>query len=281
TIDVGGALRDLGVALLYLANWNVISGGMEAPLPHLWSLAVEEQFYLVWPATLLALLLLGRRARLVVVGVLLAVSATLPWLYWDGGAGQDRVYFGTDTRAVGLLAGAFCALVWHERHARGRSARFAAPRALAGLAFVVVICLQMGTSEWKFTLLPALLGLAVSQLVPYLVDSTGPVSRAFTARWLVWAGKRSYGIYLWQYVWATWTHPLGLWPGMPLGVLGTLVSTELSWALVEAPVLRWSRRFRPGTAPVRTPRTSPVLVLDPAHAAAVAAHRTLRAPATS
>jgi peptidoglycan/LPS O-acetylase OafA/YrhL len=251
TIDVAGALRDLGVAVVYLANWNVISGGMEAPLPHLWSLAVEEQFYLVWPATLLALLLLGKRARLVVLGLMLTVSAALPWLYWNGGAGQNRIYFGTDTRAVGLLAGAFCALVWHERHALGRTARYATPRALAGLAFVVVICLQMGTSAWKFVVLPSLLALAVSQLVPHLVDGRGLMSRAFSTRALVWAGKRSYGIYLWQYVWATWMHPLGLWPGMALGVLGTLACTQLSWHFVEAPILSWSKRFRPGTAPAR------------------------------
>jgi len=248
-VDVSRSVADLGVAVAYLANWNVISGGMEAPLPHLWSLAVEEQFYLVWPTTLLLLLVLRRRTRLVVIGLLLAVSAALPWLYWNGGAGKDRVYFGSDTRAVGLLAGAFAALVWHERHTLGRLSRYAGLRALAGLVFVLVVAWDVGNTPSKFLVQPALLGLAVAQLVPYLAENRGRLSRVFRVRVLVWAGKRSYGLYLWQYVWATWTHPLGMWPGIPLGVAGTLVCTQLSWLLVESPVLRYGKRFRVPTAP--------------------------------
>ena len=248
TVDPFGALRDIGVALVYMANWNVISGGMEAPLSHLWSLAVEEQFYLLWPTMLLGLLLLGRRTRLVVLGLLLAVSALLPWLYWDGGQGQDRIYFGTDTRAVGLLAGAFAALVWHERHALGRITRLAGTRAALALGLVLVVAWNKGSTPEKFVLMPAILALAVSQLVPYLAENRGPLARGFRMRWLVWMGKRSYALYLWQYVWATWTHPFG-WLGIVAGVVATLVTTELSWRLVEAPMLRYGKRFAVSTAP--------------------------------
>ncbi len=255
TVDVGGALRNIGVALVYLANWDVISGGMEAPLSHLWSLAVEEQFYLLWPTMLLGLLLLGRRLRLVLLGALIAVTAVLPWLLWDGThAAQDRIYFGTDTRAVGLLAGAFAALVWHERHALSRASRFALPRALVGLAFVLWVAWNRGSTPAKFVVLPALLGLAVSQVVPYLAENRGWLARVFSMRWLVWIGKRSYGLYLWQYVWATWTHPLPPWVGIPAGVLGTFVTAELSFRFVEQPVLRFGRRFRPAAAVVERPR---------------------------
>jgi peptidoglycan/LPS O-acetylase OafA/YrhL len=254
-VDVPKALSDIGVALVYLANWNVVFGGMEAPLPHLWSLAVEEQFYLVWPAMLLGVCLLGRRWRLVAVGALVAVSAALPWLYWDGGAGRNRIYFGTDTRAVGLLAGAFCALVWHERHALGRATRFASARAWTALGFVLYTAWYVGNLPWKFTVMPALLGLAVAQLVPYLAESRGVLSRALSVRWLVWAGKRSYGLYLWHYLWATWTHPLvsmiGLAPAMAIGVAGSLVCTQISWVLVETPFQRLGRRFAVPQAPAR------------------------------
>lgn len=253
TVDIPKALADIGVALLYLANWNVAYGGMEAPLSHLWSLAVEEQFYLIWPTLLLGLLVLrDHRARLVLVGTLIAVSVALPWVYWDGGAGKNRVYFGTDTRAVGLLAGAFCALVWHERHSLGRLTRYATARAWTALAFVLLIAWSVGNLPGKFLVMPALLGLAVAQLVPYLAESRGAMSRILSTRWLVWAGKRSYGLYLWHYPWATWMHPLGLWPGMPLGIAGALVCTQISWVLVESPALRWGRRFRvPHTAAQR------------------------------
>ncbi|MCW2601526.1 MAG: acyltransferase [Frankiales bacterium] len=253
-IDVPRAFASLGLAVVYLANWNVIAGNMEAPLAHLWSLAVEEQFYLLWPSMLLALLLLRSRTRLIIVGMMLAVSAALPWLYWQGGAGQNRVYFGSDTRAVGLLAGAFAALVWHERHTLGRLTRYGGARALAGLVFVLVIASYLGNEPIKFLAMPALLGLAVSQIVPHLAETQGLLSRVFATRALVWAGKRSYGMYLWHYVWATWTQQLGLWPAIPLGVAGTLLCTQLSWVLVESPALRYGQRFRVSTAPAAAER---------------------------
>jgi peptidoglycan/LPS O-acetylase OafA/YrhL len=252
-IDVPQAFASVGIALAYLANWDVIAGTMHAPLYHLWSLAVEEQFYLVWPAVLLALLLLRSRTRLVVIGLMLAISALLPWLYWHGGAGTNRIYFGTDTRAVGPLAGAFAALVWHERHSLGRLTRYAALRAWAALLFVLAIAGYLGNQPSKFLVMPALLAVAVAQLVPYLAESRGWMSRAFGTRWLVWVGKRSYALYLWQYAWATWTHSLGLWPGIPLGIAGTLVCTELSWLLVESPALRYAQRFRVSTSPAAVP----------------------------
>ncbi|MDX6268016.1 MAG: hypothetical protein QOD70_2756, partial [Frankiales bacterium] len=123
-VDVPVALKDIGEALVYMANWDVIAGGMQAPLPHLWSLAVEEQFYIVWPGLLLGLLLLGRRWRYGLVLAGIAASVALTWSLWDGGQGKDRIYFGTDTRAASLLAGAFAALVWHDRHTVGRVARW-------------------------------------------------------------------------------------------------------------------------------------------------------------
>ena len=150
-----------------------MAGGTEAPLGHLWSLAVEEQFYLLWPVLLVGLLALSARWRFVAVGGLIAVSALLPWLYWDGGAGAQRIYFGTDTRAVGLLMGAFSALVWHRRHALGRATRFAALRAWLGLAFVLWVAQTARNSSLKFLLLLTLLGLAVAQVVPYLAENRG------------------------------------------------------------------------------------------------------------
>lgn len=255
-IDVLPALGDVGQALLYVANWNTLMGGTEAPLGHLWSLAVEEQFYLVWPVLLVGLLMLGERLRFAAVGLLIGVSAALPWVYWDGGHGANRIYFGTDTRAVGLLMGAFAALVWHRRHAANQVARFAGLRAWLGLAFVLWVAQTGRNSPQKFLLFLTLLGLAVAQLVPYLAESRGLLARAFSIRPLVWLGKRSYALYLWHYVWATWTNPLPFWTGLALGITGTVVCTQVSWYAVERPALqlgkRWAvrpeRRSRPAEA---------------------------------
>jgi peptidoglycan/LPS O-acetylase OafA/YrhL len=242
-VDTGPAIWDVVVALFYGANWNILHGGMEAPLGHLWSLAVEEQFYLLWPLLLLALLRLTGRLRLLVLGGLIAVSAALPWLYWDGGAGAQRIYFGTDTRAVGLLMGSFAALIWHRRHVAQRLTRLAGLRAWVGLAFVLWVAFTGRNSPQKFLVFLALLALAVAQLVPYLAENRGLLSRVFGLRSLVWLGKRSYALYLWHYVWATWTHALPFWTGLALGLAGTFACTVLSWRLVERPALRFGQRW--------------------------------------
>ncbi len=255
TVDVLPALRDVGLALLYVANWNVIDGGMEAPLSHLWSLAVEEQFYLIWPGTLLLLLGLRQRVRLLALGALIAALAVLPFLYWNGGEGHDRIYFGTDTRAVGLLGGAFAALVWHRRRSAGSSARWGIERAvLACLALAFVLWFSADSTA-SFLVFPVAVMLLVTQVVPHVAEGSGPLCRALSHRGLVWAGKRSYALYLWHYLWATWTHPLGLLVGLPLGIAGALVCTVLSWRYVEQPALTYARRFRV-PSPVTSERLS-------------------------
>jgi peptidoglycan/LPS O-acetylase OafA/YrhL len=243
-VAIPEALADVGIALFYGANWNVIDGGMEAPIPHLWSLAVEEQFYLVWPAALLCILRLPKRWRAPAVLALTTLSAAVPFLY--GTATQlsrEHIYFGTDTRAVGLLAGALAALVWHRRKAEGRATRYGGARAWAGLAVIGYFAFTGQHGSIRLLFCAALLALAVSQVIPSLADGHPMLTRVFCAPGLAWLGKRSYGLYLWHYPWATWTHPLGL-PGVPLGLLGALVCTQISWVLIESPALRYGRRFR-------------------------------------
>lgn len=262
-VDLGGALEQVGITLAYGANWLYALDGGRAPLAHLWSLAVEEQFYIVWPFVLLGLLAAVRssRRRLGLVVGLAVVSAVLPLLYWDGGAGNDRIYFGTDTRAVGMLCGAVAALAWHRRKARGGGpARWAAARAGAALALIGVFLLFVGNGPVKFVVGPAVMGLAAMQVVPYLVDvPNSPVARFSGHRVLEWLGQRSYAVYLWHYLFATWLRPLPEWLYLPLGIGASLLTAHLSWVLLESRVLRWSKRFRPApaqTAPAPVPAES-------------------------
>jgi peptidoglycan/LPS O-acetylase OafA/YrhL len=250
-VELGGAFWQLGVTLVYGANWIYALDSGRAPLAHLWSLAVEEQFYIVWPFVLLALLAVLRfRGRLAVVLGLAAVSAVLPFLYWDGGAGNDRIYFGTDTRAVGMLLGAAAALLWHRRRAAGGGqAPFALTRAYAGLAIIGVFLFTVGNIPIKFLVGPALMAVAAMQVIPYLVDDPGgAMARFFDSRVLVWLGQRSYAVYLWHYLFATWLHPLPDYVYIPVGIALSLLVAHLSWVLVESRVLRWGRRFRPAPA---------------------------------
>jgi peptidoglycan/LPS O-acetylase OafA/YrhL len=245
TVAVLPALGHVALVLTYGINWVHALFHGHAPLGHLWSLAVEEQFYLVWPFTLLVFLRLPSARRVWPVLALAFVSAALPFLLYDGGLGKNRIYFGTDTRAVGLLLGAAAAMIWHRRRSRGLPARLPGVRAWSGVAFVAGVVVVLANLPVKFLIAPALLGLAVAQVVPYLVDHpTSVMARGLSFRALTWVGKRSYALYLWHYLWATWTHPLPLSYGMPLGVAGALACTALSWKLVEAPALRYATRFK-------------------------------------
>src|SRR5215216_5304211 len=120
-------------AAVYMSNWwNIVRHasyfsrfGPPPPLDHLWSLAVEEQFYLVWPF-LLWLGLRYARGRYRMAGLTLAVavlSATVMALLYQPGVDPTRVYEGTDTRAFGLLVGAALAMVWPSRRLRGTAFR--------------------------------------------------------------------------------------------------------------------------------------------------------------
>jgi peptidoglycan/LPS O-acetylase OafA/YrhL len=245
-VAVGPALQQVGVVLAYGVNWIYALGSGDAPLAHLWSLAVEEQFYVVWPFVLLLLIKLPAGRRIWPVLALAAVSAALPFLYWDGGAGNNRIYFGTDTRAVGMLMGAVAALAWHRRHGRGTGSPVAGLRAWLGMGTVLLFLLTVGNIPLKFLAGPAIMAVAAMQVVPYLVDHPeGPMGRFYSHRVLVWLGQRSYAVYLWHYLWATWLNPLSPWISIPVGVAASLLCAHLSWQLVEAPALRYARRFRP------------------------------------
>ena len=248
-VAIGPALRSVGLALLYVANWDVLSG-MGAPLQHLWSLAVEEQFYVVWPTVLLGLLLLGRRTRLALVAA--AVVASLVWAHvlWFSGSGQNRLYFGTDTRAASLLTGAFAALVWHRRRVRGGTAVLGRTRAWLSAVVFAVLVVKLPDAWPKYTFVPFATALMTAQVLPLVVDRPRDLlARALACKPLVWLGQRSYGLYLWHYLWATWTHGLPLALALPLGVTGALLCTVLSWRFVEKPVL--ARRSTPDRRPAR------------------------------
>ena len=254
-------------ALLYVLNWQMVwsqqpyfDPTVRPPLlQHLWSLAVEEQFYLIWP-----LLFVGVMRSVRATGLLLltlagaAASAILMAVLVDPGGDPSRVYYGTDTRAAGLLLGAALAVVWQPGQPP------AATRRDVGSLLEIAGVLALGTLMVVYRLLSEQQGL----LYPWgflLVDlSTALVIMAVThpqARmvprllaWqpLRWIGLRSYGIYLWHWPIFQITRPyldvpLQGWPLLVLRLALVVGVAALSYRWVELPVRQGAipRSWRP------------------------------------
>jgi peptidoglycan/LPS O-acetylase OafA/YrhL len=258
------ALRgDVLAATFYVSNWwNIIREasyfarfGPPPPLEHLWSLAVEEQFYLIWPWFLWIVLRFTRKrpalagltlTSLTLVGA--AVSAIAMWVIYQPGVDPTRVYEGTDTRAFGLLIGAALAMVWPSR--RLRADRISVNGRLVldgiGVAGLVVIGLLIWlTGQYSPSLYHGgivLLSVATAATVAALVHPASLLGEAVGWAPLRWIGVRSYGIYLWHWPIIVLTAPsLQQRPSLSLQVAqvaATIVVAALSWRFFEEPIRR-------------------------------------------
>ena len=246
-------------SLLYVTNWGILAGKLgSCAIMQLWSLSVEEQFYLLWPPLLLGLLALRAPRWLIgaLVAVLAVASAGYKIVAWRSIDSWSRFYFGSDARADELLIGCGLALFlsWSPVAQRAwfrRAVQAATVPALLWLGYLIVA----SAVYWRLLYQQAgltLAALATAVVITQCLIAPVPGVRTFLAwRPMVVIGRMSYGIYLWHapVAWLTDARHYDWVPIMsrPVQFIARVVLTfaiaGLSYRFLEQPLLRLKHRF--------------------------------------
>ncbi len=299
-----GKLRgDVIAAFFYVSNWQQIFTGAGytaandfAPLRHLWSLAVEEQFYLVWPLVMVALLAGGSRRIadisrwLVIAAVGITVLTAL--LYHPGPVGTpevtpdaywnlfgrdiskvDTLYLGTIFRASGLLLGAAFAMVWRPVAVMRGPLRTKGPLldvvalvgfvGLAAMFWFMFLIGPEGANRWLFQGGFLLCAIATLMMIAAVTHRRAYTSRVLSIPVLLWIGTRSYGLYL--YHWPIYQIMRDIagnklaFHEFVIAMVLTAAITELSYRYIETPIRKGTLREswrRISRSPVPGPRNA-------------------------
>ena len=251
---------DVMPSLFWFQNWWYVFRGLSyfeslgdpSPLTHFWSLAIEEQFYLVWPILLLLVSRLGASKTVIRRGciVLAVVSAALMWVLYSPLEDPTRVYYGTDTRACSLLIGAWLSLFWPGQALTEHGTRNVPSRIINFLDVIGVLALASiigmiafidGFSGFMYHGGIIICSVLTAVLIAVLVHPRSRLAKFASLKPFVWVGQRSYGIYLWHYPIILLLKPLN-GPGpyawwFVLAVFAiTFTVSALSYTFVENPI---------------------------------------------
>jgi peptidoglycan/LPS O-acetylase OafA/YrhL len=278
-IELNQLRRDGLSTLFYGSNWTQIfthqsyfeQFAAPSALKHTWSLAIEEQFYLVWPLLVLGALRLGRGSKRFLLGgcAVLALASALEMAYlYQPGHDPSRVYYGTDTRAQSLLIGAILALLLADR------GRVRSPRVrtfLHGGAIVSAVVLGMlwttttDGDAWQyrggFVVAAVLVAVVIASVAQ--ADDSSPLGRVLSSTPLRAIGIISYGLYLWH-----WPIYVFLSPDrtgvngaalLMMRLTATFAVAALSYFLVESPIRHGA--LRGPSLRIATPAVALVLAI--------------------
>jgi len=260
-----GIRGDALSALFYYANWHFVFGhesyfaqfGRAGLLRHLWSLAVEEQFYVLWPLLFLLVMRVSRRVLAPALVALAAIASTaLMWHLYQPGTDTSRIFYGTDTRAAPLLVGVLLAYAWkpsslptRRRPQAPRGLNFASLVALGAVIYMFIAVHDYDQRLYRGGFL--VLALCAAALLATVVHPASIVGRQLARAVPRWIGERSYGIYLWHWPILVFTRPgidVHLARGIliPAQALATVILAAVSYRFVELPIRTGAlRRLRP------------------------------------
>ncbi|MCE5729875.1 acyltransferase [Staphylococcus pseudintermedius] len=249
---------DAIAALLYVSNWWYIFQDVDyfdqfkpMPLKHLWSLAVEEQFYIFFPIVLTLFFKIFKRKRWIVLAffIISIASAVLMFYMTTPDTNHARTYFGTDTRLQTLLLGVIFASIWPAFRLKEHPPKFAANiiDSLGLIALFALLTLFFFVNEQQFILYSGgfyCISLLTLILIASLVLPNGRLAKVMSNPVFLYIGKRSYSLYLWHYVIVTFVHQYFVAGQYPyyiyiIDIALTFLMAEISYQFIETPFRRY------------------------------------------
>ncbi len=240
-------------AILFLNNWNIVNNFDEAQndLGHLWSLGIEEQFYLIWPLTLWLLAKLKIPSKMMIPLILFASLVVMAHRtsLWNEGTSWIILYVRTDTRLDSLLIGAMFAYVYRHFQVPSKILNSVATLSFIGLIYIKYVLYK---SPFIFEMGYTIIALLAGFIILSVVEGVFFVQKVFTWRPLTMIGKVSYGLYLWHMpIFLLFGRHVTSGPKplrILIGIVIASVVTSLSWFFIEKPFLNIKNR-RYGNVP--------------------------------
>lgn len=246
--------HDAWAAIFYVSNWWYIASDVNyfeqfafMPLKHLWSLAIEEQFYIFFPIILITLLLTLKKYRNValIFWIVSLISLLLMVIISQPNVGHSRVYFGTDTRLQTILLGVLFAFIWPPFKLKKNPAP-TLKHIIDGIGIFGLLstCLLFffvnDNSNWIYNGGFYLISVLALFIILSAVHPSGRFAKALGNPLFVYIGKRSYSLYLWHFPVISFVHSYFVDGQIPfyvyfIDIILTLIFAELSYRYVEQP----------------------------------------------